>query len=48
MQKLDSVLVYFTGLQDREDIKIGFHPPRVKTGNVAWPFAWPALYRPEQ
>ena len=26
MQKLDSVLVYFTGLQDREDIKIGFHP----------------------
>ena len=26
MQKLDSVLVYFTGLQDREDYKIGFHP----------------------
>jgi hypothetical protein len=26
MQKLDSVLVYFTGLQDREDNKIGFHP----------------------
>jgi hypothetical protein len=26
MQKLDSVLVYFTGLQDREDTKIGFHP----------------------
>ena len=26
MQKLDSALVYFTGLQDREDIKIGFHP----------------------
>ena len=26
MQKLDSVLVYFTGLEDREDNKIGFHP----------------------
>jgi hypothetical protein len=26
MQKLDSVLVYFTGLQDQEDNKIGFHP----------------------
>ena len=26
LQKLDSVLVYFTGLQDREDNKIGFHP----------------------
>jgi hypothetical protein len=26
MQKLDSVLVYFTGLQDRDDNKIGFHP----------------------
>ena len=26
MQKLDSVLVYFTGLQDREENKIGFHP----------------------
>jgi hypothetical protein len=26
MQKLDSALVYFTGLQDREDNKIGFHP----------------------
>jgi hypothetical protein len=26
MQKLDSVLVYFTGLKDREDNKIGFHP----------------------
>ncbi len=26
MQKLDSVLVYFTGLQDREDNTIGFHP----------------------
>ena len=26
MQKLDSVRVYFTGLQDREDNKIGFHP----------------------
>ena len=26
MQKLDSVLVYFTGLQDREDNKIGFRP----------------------
>ena len=25
MQKLDSVLMYFTGLQDREDTKIGFH-----------------------
>ena len=26
MQKLDSVLVYFTGLQDGEDNKIGFRP----------------------
>jgi hypothetical protein len=26
MQKLDSVLVYFTGLQDPEDNKIGFRP----------------------
>ena len=26
MQKLDSVLMYFTGLQDRDDNKIGFHP----------------------
>jgi len=26
MQKLDSVLVYFTGLQDRQDKKIGFRP----------------------
>lgn len=26
MQKLDSVLVYFTGLQDRQDTKIGFRP----------------------
>jgi hypothetical protein len=26
MQKLYSVLVYFTGLEDREDNKIGFHP----------------------
>jgi len=26
MQKLDSVLVYFTGLEDRDDNKIGFHP----------------------
>ena len=26
MQKLDSVLVYFTGLQDQEENKIGFHP----------------------
>ena len=26
MQKLDSVLVYFTGLQDREDTQIGFRP----------------------
>jgi hypothetical protein len=26
MQKLDSVLVYFTGLEDREDKKIGFRP----------------------
>jgi hypothetical protein len=25
-QKLDSVLMYFTGLQDREDNKIGFRP----------------------
>lgn len=26
MQKLDSVLMYFTGLQDRDDNKIGFQP----------------------
>jgi hypothetical protein len=26
MQKLDSVLVYFTGLEDRDDKKIGFRP----------------------
>jgi hypothetical protein len=26
MQKLDSVLVYFTGLQEQEGNKIGFHP----------------------
>ena len=26
MQKLDSVLVYFTGLQERQDKKIGFQP----------------------
>lgn len=26
MQKLDSVLVYFSGLQDREDNPIGFRP----------------------
>ena len=26
MQKLDSVLVYFTGLEDREDNTIGLHP----------------------
>jgi hypothetical protein len=26
MQKLDSVLVYFTGLQDQENNQIGFHP----------------------
>jgi len=26
MQELNSVLVYFTGLQDREDNRIGFHP----------------------
>lgn len=26
MQKIDSVLAYFTGMQDREDNKIGFHP----------------------
>ena len=38
MQKLDSVLVYFTGLEDLEDNKIGFHPCKigvVKTGDVA-------------
>ncbi|MGH7180427.1 MAG: hypothetical protein ACREJN_00440 [Nitrospiraceae bacterium] len=26
MQKLDSVLMYFTGLQDQEDTPIGFRP----------------------
>jgi hypothetical protein len=26
MQKLDSVLVYFTGMQNSEDNTIGFHP----------------------
>ena len=26
MQKLDSILVYFTGLEDRDDKKIGFRP----------------------
>jgi hypothetical protein len=26
MQKFDSVLMYFTGMQDREANKIGFHP----------------------
>jgi hypothetical protein len=28
IQKLDSVLAYFTGLQDRQDKKIGFRPSK--------------------